>query len=255
MKRVLATDGLYTSENLFEIKDFYFVGVIRANRIKNGESALNDSIDKSSYEFYYKILNGNKFILTKFNDTKQFYIISNFISAPKSIKRTRWCKKDKKFYEEDYPYTVYLYTKYMKGVDKGNQLISYYELSRSTHKRWKRIFLHLIDISIVNSFIIYKKSEFNKGITQKQFRLDIVRAILKKYDISIINKRNIYYEAMHYPIRTNIRKSWKNCSETKLYITKKLPSLFIFATHAKYIYASIVFLNITKEILKINNNK
>ena len=70
IKHVLATDGLYTSENLLEIKDFYFVGAIRANRIKNGESALNDSIGKSSYEFYYKILNGNKFILTKFNDTK-----------------------------------------------------------------------------------------------------------------------------------------------------------------------------------------
>ena len=54
----------------------------------------------------------------------------------------------------------------MKGVDKGNQLISYYELSRGTHKLWKRIFFHLIDISIENSFIIYKKSEFNKGITQ-----------------------------------------------------------------------------------------
>ena len=64
--------------------------------------------------------------------------------------------------------------------------------------------------------LLDKKSWFNKGITQKQFRLDIVRAILKKYDISIINKRNISYEAMHYPIRTNNRKSCKNCSETKL---------------------------------------
>ena len=62
IRHVLATGGLYTSEYLLEIKDFYFVGAIRANRIKNGkkwESALNDSIDKFSYEFYYKILNGN----------------------------------------------------------------------------------------------------------------------------------------------------------------------------------------------------
>ena len=38
-------------------------------------------------------------------------------------------KEGKKFYEEDYPCTVYLYTKYMKGVNKGNHLFSYYELS------------------------------------------------------------------------------------------------------------------------------
>ena len=75
IRHALANDGLYTSENLLEIKDFYFVGTIRANRIKNEDSALNDSIGKSSYEFYYKILSGNKFILTKFNDTKQFYIL------------------------------------------------------------------------------------------------------------------------------------------------------------------------------------
>ena len=31
IRHVLATDGLYTSENLLEIKDIYFVGVIRAN--------------------------------------------------------------------------------------------------------------------------------------------------------------------------------------------------------------------------------
>ena len=41
---------------------------------------------------------------------------------------------------------------------------------------------------------------------------------------------------MHYPIRTNIRKSCKNCFKTKLYITKKLLLLYIFAIYAKYIY-------------------
>ena len=112
-----------------------------------------------------------------------------------------------------------------------------------------------MDISIVNSFIIYKKSEFNKGITQKQFRLDIVGAILKKYDISIINKRNISYEEMRYPIRTDNRKYCKNCFETKLYITKKTHITFYFSIYEKYIYVLIVFLNIMKEILKISNNK
>ena len=105
---------------------------------------------------------------------------------------------------------------------------------------WKELIREISFISIVNSFIIYKKSEFNKGITQKQFRLDIVRAILKKYDISIINKRNISYEAMHYPIRTDIRKSCKNCSETKLYITKKTPITFYFYSVCK-VYLCIYF--------------
>ena len=124
IRHVLATDGLYTSENLLQIKDFNFVGSIRANRLKNAQNVLDDSLGKKSYEFYYKLFNGNNFVLTKFNDTKLFYIISNFIEAPKSIKRTKWSRKDKKFIEEKYPYTVYLYTKFKRGVDKGNHLIS-----------------------------------------------------------------------------------------------------------------------------------
>ena len=121
----------------------------------------------------------------------------------------------------------------MKGVDKGNQLIIYYELSRYIHKWWKRIFLHLIDISIVKFFIIYKKYKFNEGITQKQFILDIVRVILKIYDVSITNKWNISYEAMYYPIMTNNRKSCKNCSESKLYITNKTAITFYFCNICK----------------------
>lgn len=65
MQDVFATDGLYTNENLLEIKDFNFVGEIRANSIKNGESVLNESIGKPTYEFYHKVLIGKKFILTK----------------------------------------------------------------------------------------------------------------------------------------------------------------------------------------------
>ena len=84
----------------------------------------------------------------------------------------------------------------MKGVDKSNQLISYYEINRKTYKWWKRIFYHLIDVTIVNSFIIYKKIN-NTSITQKNYRLEIVREIIKKYNITICdikpNQNEIHY--------------------------------------------------------------
>ena len=67
----------------------------------------------------------------------------------------------------------------MKGVVLSNQQISYYELNSKIYKWWKRIFFHLLDISIVNSYILYKK--YNKSaITQKTFRLEIVKSIINK---------------------------------------------------------------------------
>ena len=44
IRHVLATDGLYTSENLLQIKDFNFVGSIRDNLLKNAQNVLDDSL-------------------------------------------------------------------------------------------------------------------------------------------------------------------------------------------------------------------
>ena len=85
------------------------------------------------------------------------YVISNLVNVPEEVKRFRWDNKQEKFIEEVYPNTIKLYSKYMRGVDLSNQLISYYEIDRRTYKWWKRIFFHLVDLSIINSFIIYKK--------------------------------------------------------------------------------------------------
>jgi len=144
---------------------FNYIWQCSSNRIKNGESVLNDSIGKWTNELYFKILNRNKFILTEFNDTKLFFIISNFISAPKSIKRTKWCKKDKKFMKKIiltlFIYILYIWKELIREISLS--VIMNYE--EAPINDGKEFFLHLIDISIVNSFIIYKKSEFNKGIT------------------------------------------------------------------------------------------
>ena len=43
-------------------------------------------------------------------------------------------------------------------------------------------YFYLIDISIVNSYILFKKNNNSSSITQKNLRLEIVRAIMKKYN-------------------------------------------------------------------------
>lgn len=95
-------------------------------------------IPKKTLEYYCKNKNGKKSIYTKYNDSKIIYIISNFIDSPNNIKRRRWDKKMKEFYEEDFPNIIFIYSRLMKGVELSNQIISYYELNR------KRIFFPFI---------------------------------------------------------------------------------------------------------------
>ena len=41
------------------------------------------------------------------------------------------------------------------GIDKGNQLETYYGFSHHTLKWWRWFFFHLIEMAIVNAYILY----------------------------------------------------------------------------------------------------
>ncbi len=76
------------------------------------------------------------------------------------------------------------YNKYMGGVDKSDQMISYHKVSRRTVNYWKSIFYHFIDIATDNSHIIYNYLAIQKGmttLTENQFRDKLVLQIIVKY--------------------------------------------------------------------------
>lgn len=45
----------------------------------------------------------------------------------------------------------------MSGIDRYDQMLSYYSSPRKTIKWYKKVMFHLFDIAIWNSFFIYKK--------------------------------------------------------------------------------------------------
>ena len=47
-KYILCTDGLYTSEELLDNNNFYFIGAIRSNRIKSNKIEILEKIKKKS---------------------------------------------------------------------------------------------------------------------------------------------------------------------------------------------------------------
>ena len=50
------------------------------------------------------------------------------------------------------PVMVEQYNTYIGGVDKSDQLLSYYGFSHRTVKWWRRAFFHLVDNVIVNAY-------------------------------------------------------------------------------------------------------
>ena len=121
----------------------------------------------------------------------------------------------------------------MRGVDISNRMISDYELDSKTVKWGKRIFFHLLDLALVNSWILYKNN-----ISQLDFRLSIIQHVKGKFGLS----RKITQEK-HFPVKQDKRSTCVNCiKRRKSFVhtkdTRKLQLQFIHAHHVEFICSS-----------------
>jgi hypothetical protein len=80
------------------------------------------------------------------------------------------------------------YTTHMRGVDVADQLRVSYSTQNRSHKWWHRIFFFLLDMTVVNMFIMYIaacKTSFvypRKPVTHLQFRIELYRALLRNWE-------------------------------------------------------------------------
>ncbi|XP_071057565.1 piggyBac transposable element-derived protein 4-like [Onthophagus taurus] len=79
------------------------------------------------------------------------------------------------------PVSVIDYNKNMGGVDLKDQMLEGYLLERKKmHKWYIKLFRKLLNVSILNSFIIYKRNKQQK-VDHLKFRVQLVEQIFAKY--------------------------------------------------------------------------
>ena len=71
------------------------------------------------------------------------YVVITFYSRGKS----RVVKKPEVVAEDN---------QFMFGVDKIDQMMSYYSFVQKSIKKWRKVFFWLLDMAVVNSFIVYR---------------------------------------------------------------------------------------------------
>jgi hypothetical protein len=59
--------------------------------------------------------------------------------------------------EVSQPYAFHRYNQYMNAVDRSDQLLASHSVSRKCKKWWKALFFHLIDIAVVNGFLLFQQ--------------------------------------------------------------------------------------------------
>uniref|UniRef100_A0A8C2BRA3 PiggyBac transposable element-derived protein domain-containing protein n=1 Tax=Cyprinus carpio TaxID=7962 RepID=A0A8C2BRA3_CYPCA len=181
----LYVDNFYTSPELF--KDLAGLqtgacGTIRTTR-KGFSKARENDMAKKAEGGTIRWLKEPLFV--KWMDTREVVMCSSINTAYEGDTVNRRVKVDQCQWTRKtipIPGSVLEYNKYMGGVDQSDALIGYYNVLHKTRKWYKKLFQHLLDIAIVNAFILHKEQMMAKcllPLTQKAFREKLMKELLE----------------------------------------------------------------------------
>lgn len=173
-------DNFFTTFQLLEIlqkKQIFAIGTIRTNRFSNlpflSDKEMKELGRGSTYEISTNMSNCN-IGLIKWFDNKAVALGSNYVTSGKTDEVRRWNKKNKYYEVIERPEVVRLYNKSMGGVDKMNQLISFYRTFIRSKKWPLRMICHVFDVAVANSWLQYKKDAEGLNVPKK-YQLDLMK--------------------------------------------------------------------------------
>ena len=183
----LYCDNYYTSIPLFSSLQrlgFGACGTVRSNRRGVPKEVTTTKLAKG------EVLTAQAdhgILAMQWKDKRPVTLLSTIHddSMVTKVRRTRLAPGGRE--EISKPHLVEQYNTYMGGVDKSDQLLSYYGFSHRTVKWWRRAFYHLLDVANVNAYILYAES--NQPGTKLNHDLLLGRADSAKWGIPVKIRR------------------------------------------------------------------
>ena len=178
----LSLDNFYTSPELAELliaKKTDVYGTIRPTRKNLPPAMKNEKLQRGKTIAFQK----GKMCVLKWQDKKPVCILSTIHNSENvEIKsRNKTVLKPKAI--ADYNLT-------MGGVDKSDQCISYYPAIRNQQKKYyKKLFRHLLDQVIWNSFVLYQKT--GGTLRHLEFRMKLVEGLVQSNKEPNVSHKNL----------------------------------------------------------------
>ena len=170
----LYVDNWCTSPALLELlhrNETGACGIVRKNR--HGLPPLSTKLKRGDRQYRHTDI----LLALKWQDKLGVYMLSMIHSTAYENSS----KIDRKIGGEiRKPVFILDYTKKMRAVDHVDMQMSFSEYIRKSVKWYKKLFFHLLDMTVYNAFVVYK---MQNGISShlSDFRLEIIRGILRKY--------------------------------------------------------------------------
>ena len=155
----LYTDNYYTSPQLYLTlykKGINACGTARPNRKEFPHDLVHRKGERFERGFYDYRSNG-PLLAAFWVDRRFIYFISTLHSAlPSSGAVTTIMRRegDGTQIAVQCPPLLPDYQAFMRGVDRGDQMIGFYNVGRRSKKWWKRVFSHILECCILNAYIL-----------------------------------------------------------------------------------------------------
>ncbi|XP_025198810.1 piggyBac transposable element-derived protein 2-like [Melanaphis sacchari] len=157
-------DNYYTSVPLMAAlyhKGILSVGTVRRNRIPNcklpDEKCFKKQIRGTSYE-YITSYKGAPISNVIWKDNKLVTLMSTYCGVEPKSTIKRFEKKTKNKTTIECPFIIKEYNRFMGGVDTLDSLIGRNKIKMRSRKWFIRLWYHLLDLTTVNSWLLYKRT-------------------------------------------------------------------------------------------------
>lgn len=140
------------------------------------------------------------------------YISTEFKNEMEVVKNRRGVEKEK-------PLPIIHYNNNMGGIDRRDQLMAYYPVERKTLRWYKKIGLHIIQLLLINSHILFNKFS-GKKMTLQKFRIAVLEKLLPEAPSPLQGR----VQLEHIPSKISVtnekgrtlRKKCRICTSKKL---------------------------------------
>ena len=202
----LYVDNYYNSFELAKhlIKEkTYICGTLRSDRTSNPVAVTKAKLKKG--EVIQRSRDG--VTISKWKDKRDVLTISNMHAVEMVETSNRRGKKMLK------PNIVKDYNAGMSGVDKADQMISYYDSLRKTVRWYKKVGLHILDIMMYNSYALNVMYGTHKQVTLIKYREHVIKSLIDLHNGNNPEARNRhdFHYLMPLPPTEKKEKPTKPC--------------------------------------------
>ena len=163
----LTFDNLFTSLRLVDELSKLGIactGTIRSNRVEDCPLKPVKEMSKTERGTYNKAYDANNgLVVVRWNDNNIVNVVSNVHGVEPVQTASRWSRKEGRRIRIQQPNLIRMYNQTMGGVDRMDQNVGKYRISIRSKKWWWPIFAYCIDLTIQQTWHLYRSTAAGKA--------------------------------------------------------------------------------------------